>query len=411
MRFCHVSTFYPPYHFGGDAILTQSICEGLLRRGHDVTIVHAADAYALRGAPIVDPLVDPPGLKRITLRSAFGALAPMLTQQTGRPALLHRQLADALAHDYDVVHFHNISLIGGPGVLPLSRAPVTLHTTHDHWLFCTTHVLWKNNSAPCDTPQCFRCALISRTPPQLWRQGDFVARCLTHVDAILAPSQFVADRHRAAGITRPIHVVPSFTHLAPLSAAAARVDREPTGPFVYAGRLVRSKGVEQVLEAFAQRPNLQLSVVGEGPLGAALREQYGRASHITFVGALPHADMQALYARATAVVVPSWGPEVFPLTVIEAMVCGAPVIVRRAGGSAEAVERTGGGLIYDEPHELLPLVDRLVADPALRDTLSARAREGTVAHYLEDTWMTAYLDRIEQIANAKRARLRASSSE
>lgn len=404
MRFCHVSTFYPPYHFGGDAILTQSICEALLRRGHDVTIVHAADAYALRGAPIVDALDDPPGLRRITLRSALGALAPVVTQQTGRPALLHRQLTEALSHEYDVVHFHNISLIGGPGVLPLSRAPVTLYTTHDHWLFCTTHVLWKDNAAPCDSPQCFRCALISGTPPQLWRLGSFMAQCLEHVDVILSPSQFAADRHRAAGITRPIEVLPSFTHITPTDITST--NREAAGPFVYAGRLVRSKGVEQLLDAFAQRPQLPLSVVGDGPLGASLRDQYRDASHITFVGPLPHAEMRALYARATAVVVPSWGPEVFPLTVIEAMVCGAPVIVRRAGGSAEAVERTGGGLVYDEPHELLPLVDRMAADADLRATLSTRAREGTMAHYLEDTWIEAYLRRIESIAEAKQERSR-----
>ncbi len=400
MRFCHVSTFYPPYHFGGDGVLTQSICEGLVRRGHEVTIVHSADAYELRGAPITATPVDPPGLRRITIRSPAGALASLVTQQTGRPGFLAGPLRQALAESFDVVHFHNISLIGGPGVLPLSRAPVTLYTPHDHWLFCTTHVLWKNRSAPCDRPQCFRCAVRSGIPPQLWRLGDHVARSLAHVDVMLAPSQFTADRHRAAGITRPIQVLPSFTTTAP----AFDRPRPSSGPFVYAGRLVGSKGIEQLLAAFAERPGLRLQVVGEGPLGEALRARYRQASHITFVGALPHAAMRALYAEALGVVIPSWGPEVFPLTAIEAMAAGAPVIVRRAGGSAEAVERTGGGLVYDDPAELLPLIDRLAADAGLRTTLSERGRAGVTASYVEGVWMAAYLAIIDDVAGAKRPR-------
>lgn len=400
MRFCHVSTFYPPYHFGGDAILTQSICEGLVRRGHEVTIVHSADAFELLGETMPDAPVDPPGLRRRTLRSGFGALAPIISQQTGRPGLLHRQLREVLAEDFDVVHFHNVSLIGGPGVLTLSRAPVTLYTTHEHWLFCTTHVLWKNKEKPCDRPQCFRCAVRSGTPPQLWRLGGHVARCLEHVDAILAPSQFAADRHREAGISRPIRVMPSFTDFSP-SAPTVPSPSGVGGPFVYAGRLVRSKGIEQLLEAFALRPSLSLVVVGDGPLGPALRTQYQDATHITFAGEIPHSDMPALFERAMAVVIPSWGPEVFPLAVLEAMVCGAPVIVRRAGGSAEAVERTGGGLVYDAPEELLPLIDRLCGDPVLRATLSARARAGTRSDYLEQTWMDAYLACVHEIAHEK----------
>ncbi len=402
MRFCHVSTFYPPYHFGGDAILTQSMCEALARRGHDVTVVHAAEAFELLGDPVTAQPVDPPGLTRHALRSRMAKLSPILIQQTGRPGLLGRQLREILAADFDVVHFHNVSLIGGPGVMPLSRAPVTLHTAHDHWLVCTTHVLWKNRVKPCDRPQCVRCAIRSGTPPQLWRAGGFVNRCLEHIDVILASSQFSADRHRAAGITRPIRVLPSFTPVAPTSEElASDAPRAATGPFVFAGRLVRSKGIEQLLEAMAQRPALELIVVGDGALGPALREQYRSAPNIRFLGAVPHDEMQALYRRATAALVPSWGPETGPLTVLEGMACGAPVIVRRAGGSAEPIERTGGGLIYDEPEELLPLVDRLVADAGLRASLAARAREGAMAHYLEDTWMTAYLACIDEIARAK----------
>jgi len=403
LRFCHVSTFYPPYHYGGDAILAQAICEGLAHRGHEVTIVHSIDAYQLRSAPPGLPAVDPPGVRRVALQSRFATLSSLIMQQSGRPGLVRRALRHVFDESYDVVHFHNVSLIGGPGVFPMSNAPVTLHTTHDHWLFCATHVLWKDRNRPCDTPTCFSCSLRSGIPPQAWRWGAHVARSLESVDCLLAPSAYTAERHRRAGVTRPIRVLPSFSSFpvvdTPTSTTATR--------FVYAGRLVISKGIEDLLEAVATRPTLRLEVVGDGPLGPALRERYRDVAHITFRASVAHAEMASVFAGATAVVVPSWGPEVFALTVIEAMACGVPVVVRRAGGSAETIERTGGGLVYDEPHELPALLERLASDAAMRETLAARARIGVQTHYAQAQWFDTYLGIIEEIAASKRARPRA----
>jgi hypothetical protein len=59
-------------------------------------------------------------------------LSPLITQQTGNPGVKTTQLRAVLDRDFDVVNFHNISLIGGPGVLQMSRAPVTLYTLHEH---------------------------------------------------------------------------------------------------------------------------------------------------------------------------------------------------------------------------------------------------------------------------------------
>jgi spore coat protein SA len=113
---------------------------------------------------------------------------------------------------------------------------------------------------------------------------------------------------------------------------------------------------------------------------------------------LPHGEVAALFRDAVAVISPTWGPEAFPLVNIEAMSCGTPVIARRAGGSAEAIERTGGGLVYEEPGELLARVDRLAADPALRQELAARASEGYRRHYSEERWMERYFELIGQLA-------------
>ena len=94
------------------------------------------------------------------LESGFGILSPLATQVTGQPYFKAEALREALdAVDVDVVHFHNISLIGGPGVLHYGRKAVRLMTAHEHWLICPMHLLWKYGKKPCDGPECVRCSI------------------------------------------------------------------------------------------------------------------------------------------------------------------------------------------------------------------------------------------------------------
>lgn len=132
-----------------------------------------------------------------------------------------------------------------------------------------------------------------------------------------------------------------------------------------------------------------------------MRARAARAPNIRFTAMLPHAAMATMLADATAFVLPSWGPEVFPLTVLEAMACGVPVVVRRAGGSAEAVEATGGGVVYDAPEELAGVCHRLATDRAWRDTLAERARAGVAAQYEARHWFDGYFSLIDRVRALK----------
>jgi len=290
----------------------------------------------------------------------------------------------------------------------MSRAPVTLYTTHDHWLVCPTHVLWKFRSRPCDGPECLRCSAMSGIPPQLWRYGDYLQRCLEHVDRILAPSRFTAEAHRAAGILRPIDVLNSFS--AAISPANGGDGPAGRPSFVYAGRLESSKGVEDLLPVFRERPEYDLLIAGDGQLEERLRSATTAVDNIQVLGRLPHAEIGTLYRHATAVISPTVGPEAFPLVPIEAMSAGTPVISRRAGGSAEAIERTGGGRVYDRPDQLLPLLDELAGDRGLRDRLAESARTGYRKHFSEEHWMSRYFEIIRSVLAEKGASVSGSGA-
>jgi glycosyltransferase involved in cell wall biosynthesis len=400
MRFCMVTTYYPPYHFGGDATYVHALSRALVKLGHEVEVMHCVDAYRLKKAdPMLSRDVADAGIVVHRLKSRFGFLSPLITQQTGHPGLKARAERAIFRRSFDVVHFHNISLIGGPAIIPWSRAPVTLYTLHEHWLLCPTHIFWKNRSRACDHKTCFTCSLISGVPPQLWRYTRLVERSVTHADVLFAPSEYTAMQHRNAGLKAPIHVLPLYSAIAPESVSPPRQRARPR--FLYVGRLIEPKGIGLLLEEFASLPAYDLDVIGDGDLRPKLERRFGHCQNIRFLGPIPQAELVGAYRDATALVFPSLAPETFGLSIVEAFACGTPAIVRDAGGCREPIDATGGGLVYRTSEELHAALSRLANEPGLRERLAACAREGFLRLYTPQRHIEAYLAHVAAIRAAK----------
>jgi len=100
------------------------------------------------------------------MKSAAGFLSPLATQQTGYPLFKPLVRGRLTSGEYDVIHYHNMSLIGS-AALGYGDA-VKLYTTHEHWLICPMHVLWKFNERACERPRQRRLRkLRHRKDPQL----------------------------------------------------------------------------------------------------------------------------------------------------------------------------------------------------------------------------------------------------
>ena len=406
-----VNTFYPPYHLGGDAIFVQSLSRALVSQGHQVEVVHSEDAYRLKGSSVAAARNDPvstmqnDGVLVHRLRSRYSALSSIVTQQTSRPGLNASALRRILSGPFDAVNFHNISLVGGLEALPLSRAPVNLYTLHEHWLLCATHTFWKNHRRPCDSPQCIRCCLRSGIPPQLWRYSGLAKRALGSVDALLSPSAYTARRHEEANLGRPIHVLPTYSPIdpGPLHAVPPQAQGE-RARFVYVGRVTRSKGVDLLVAIFASLPQFDLDIVGDGELLASLKRECAASPSIHFLGSREHSQIAQYYRGATAMILPSLAPEVFPLCILEAFACGTPVIVSDAGGSREAVERSGAGFVYRSDRELVDAVTMLASQSGLRADFALRARQAYEQFYNAKRYVAEYLGLIERIQSGTMAR-------
>ena len=258
LKFLHLTTFYPPYSFGGDAMYIYRLAHALGDEGHEVDVVHCKDAYHLQhpGEPEVS-FEEHPNVTRHELESGYGWLSPLLTQQTGEPYLKRAVIQGLLERKrYDVVHYHNMSLIG-PGTMrlePKGARAVKMYTTHEHWLICPTHVLYKFNQRPCEKPACLRCTLHAKRPPQLWRYTGLLERTARHVDQFVSPSRFTADMHAERGFLEPVAHLPYFID---------RVDEEWQRPaprpherpyFLFVGRLEVIKGLGYADRRLGARP-------------------------------------------------------------------------------------------------------------------------------------------------------------
>lgn len=407
LRFCMLTTFYPPYSFGGDAIGIQRLSRALVRRGHHVTVIHDIDAYnALRRGP--EPSPDgqhEDGLEVVGLRSGTGVLSPFLTQQLGRPVLTRPRIRELLARgNYDVVNFHNVSLIGGPGLFRLAGDAVTLYMAHEHWLVCPTHVLWRHGRELCTGRECLRCSVNYRRPPQYWRYTGLLEREIERVDTVIAMSEFSRAKHREFGFPRDMEVLPYFLP-DPVSAGLPAASGAPPHPrpyFFFAGRLERIKGLDDVLPLFRTFTEADLVIAGDGEHAPVLRAAAAGMPNVHFLGRLPPEQLSRYYRDAVATLVPSVCFETFGIVVIEAFREGSPVIARRLGPLPEIVTAANGGELFDTADELVAAMQRLVRDPGYRSRLAAAGYHAYATRWSERAVMPQYLDIVRRAAERRR---------
>ena len=239
-----------------------------------------------------------------------------------------------------------------------------------------------------------------------------IDRRLEHADAIIGCSEFVTANIRARF---PHHADRCMTvyngvDLRQFHPNGNQPKSSTGGRIVFVGRISPEKGLHVLLEAFERvaviRPDASLEIVGgewvapidyivnlsDDPIVRGLRRFYEGNGYpdylrrrvrgplvgrVSFSGALPHSAMVERMGKADLCVVPSvWG-EPFPLTTVEAMAMGLPVVASQVGGLPEAVSDGMTGLLAepDNPSALAEAMLRLLDDRALARAMGRAGRE------------------------------------
>jgi glycosyltransferase involved in cell wall biosynthesis len=164
---------------------------------------------------------------------------------------------------------------------------------------------------------------------------------------------------------------------------------------LFVGRLNEQKGLRFLLNAVARMSQkARLSVVGDGPDGAALRAQaqaLGIAERVTWHGHLAREALVPLYQRATAVAIPSL-EEGLGLVAVEAQLSGAPVVAFASGGLVDMIGDGETGLLVAPRDDaaLAAALDRLLLDEDLRTKLATTAQVLATMQFSPETVGTHY---------------------
>ncbi len=390
MRFCFITSFYPPFHPGGCGLHVYHLANLLARDGHRVEVICSGEAHSYKiAARREGDYPHHPGITVHRITTGTGKVEPLLTYLAGRPFFSRKGIENVIKGTFDVIHYHNISLFGGIALLEMGKG-IKLFTQHTYWLFCPAHYLWKMGRKVCDGKECVRCLWSYRKPPQFWRWTGLRDRLLPKVDSLIMPCRFMLEKHREEGFERRMDCLPYF--VSPVTPGDNPVLEKEFGRlrpfFLFVARFEPYKGPQVAIKAFRKKKgDAKLVMVGTGTMEKELRDMAAGDPRIRFLDYVAPDKLDWLYANALALLAPSVWPEMGNQTVIQAQSCGTPAIASDVGLLPELVRDHGAGIMFTTEGELVaamekmenPEVRRSFVDPCLR----AYREEYTPERYLQ----------------------------
>jgi glycosyltransferase involved in cell wall biosynthesis len=378
---CH--TYYRQR--SGECAVVEREVELLRSRGHEVSLF----TYDNRDAD------STPGI-RLAARAVY-------SRQTKSD--LRRFVAD---QTYDLAHVHNTWLMASPSLFPALASlgiPVA-KTIHNYRWLCPVATLYR------DGHRCHDClerpggnlhAIVHRcfggsvggslvAASRLTIARDILRVYQRYVDAIIVQNAFVRGMLVRAGFEASRMITKGNFLQIPPGITPSRGDY-----LAFFGRHEPSKGLATLLAAM-ENVSVPLRVFGEGPMTSWLTgetaRRFGTSGRVDIAGHVPRRTLDEAIAGSRAVVFPSEWYESYPLSIVEAMAFGKPVIASNLGGAATIVEDGVNGLLFSpgDAEALAGCVRRLWQDDRLQDRLEAGARE---TYYREMTPEVSYTRLIE----------------
>ncbi|MFN8179472.1 MAG: glycosyltransferase [bacterium] len=405
MKILVVNKFF--WDKGGAERVLFDLLRGYEAAGHEVVPFAMASARN-RPTPWADHFVPEVDYEAA---QGIGALRAAARAVYSREA--KRRMASLLAEVRpDVCHLHNFHHQLSPSIVDaLREAGVpSVHTLHDYKVVCPNYLLF-TEGRPCE--RCaggrfhhavvHRCLRGAAAPSAAaWVESTFHRARGTlerGIRVFVAPSRFLAAKVVEMGFRGSVRVVPNGLDVEAVSAAAS-----PGAGFLYAGRLSREKGVATLVEAVGRTRGARLALAGAGPEEEVLRRVAAAKApgRVEFLGVLPREELLARVRASRAVALPSEWYENAPMSALEALASGVPVVASAIGGLPEIVRDGESGLLF-APHaadQLASCLERLESDAALARRLGEGGRRLVEREHRLSDQVARMLDILGEVASS-----------
>jgi glycosyltransferase involved in cell wall biosynthesis len=310
-----------------------------------------------------------------------------------------RRIGDVLSREYSVIHTHQFD---DPQVSSHLRRRAPLVSSVHGFSACTSGVHYFRPGQECQRahgPGCVPNLLLrgcahTRDPrwlPSGYRRSTEARDSLRDADLTIAYSRAI-DRHMAINGVARRAIVPLFSTV-PVVHGSGHEQRRRV---VFAGRLVRPKGVDVLVRA-ARHVDGEFVICGSGKRLDALRRlasRLGVGKRIDFRGWLGPQELAHELAEASVVAIPSLWPEPFGLVGIEALAAGRPVVASATGGVEDWLdhERTGLCVPAGDERALAGALSQLLDDPARQSAMGAAGMISVNERFTEQRHVAALLD-------------------
>lgn len=370
LRICYVVRgFWPDSIGGGIVSYAESVSKGIVERGHHVVILTlspsgASGRYEYEGIPVY--VVPEISVNRINL--LFSNLLNSIRLKNTLQQLL-------ISEDLNLVESPEIGAYSLFFTSLAVRNVVRLHTSTKQLY------LWQNKPIR-----------DHRVQVICWLERLSIMKA----DAVSATTRFsVEDTQRSLHLCKKsITVLPNL--VAPLDLPDQPTLNTGTQRVIYIGRLEKRKGVHILAQSIpfvlSKYPEVKFEFIGpdtrEGPNRSSMKAYclslIPRRYHsfVDFLGYIPHLEVMQRLGRSQILAFPTFF-EAFPMTLIESMMLGVPVIASHVAGIPEIVVHQETGLLVPPgaPITLAEAITRLLLDDAYRRQLGVRAREVMMERY------------------------------
>jgi glycosyltransferase involved in cell wall biosynthesis len=382
MKICIVSNLYEPYVLGGAEIYVSKIVGYLIKNTqHQVVLVTTRPNVGLLSLIPQKEIIG----NNLTIYRFF-PLNLYHSYNTDKIPIWVRPFWHIVdlwnIHSYflikkilkkekpDIIHTHNITGFSTSLFSVIRKLKIShIHTLHDYQLLSPWAILYRKNKI------IDHFNLLEKV---FYKIKKYFTKS---PKIILAPSQFVIDKHREYGFFRDS----KFLHL-PLGIESDDVIKQHNKivNIVYFGQLVSHKGIAILLRAFSEieNDNIKLHIAGTGPLLKSLKEAHKRDQRITFYGFITGNKKIDLWRKADITVVPSVWYENSPVTIYEAFKNKAAVIASAIGGIKELINNKNGLLFKTKNSEdLKEKLQLLINNEQLRKNLAENAYKDYIKYY------------------------------
>ena len=320
----------------------------------------------------------------------------------------YREVMDAINREKpDVVHAHNVYPLYSPSVFQAchkAKTPI-VYSHHNYMITCPAWHHLRDGSVceKCTGGKEYFCAVHNCRGSMFESVGyavrSTVARTLgffkKYVNVHIVLSEFAKERLIRMGIeAKQIAVLPNMVAL----------DHEPIdashGKYIaFSGRMSREKGIDTLLDAIRDLPNVEVRLAGDGPELEALKAT--APPNAKFLGRLDAAGVFDFYRQAKFLAIPSKWFEGCPLVVSEAMSHGLPVVSSRIGGLPEFVDEGETGYLFETGNvqQLRSIIEKLWASPDSCRQLGTAGRLKAEREYSEETYFNRLLEAYKTAAN------------